>query len=167
MANRSISQPNVKVWLAFLSFIKLGVWTHSAFTCSKLTIETVKQGVNFEHISQLVLIAYIESSEWLNIGAWLYNAKFGERIHNHISGKAIPDFETFQNVSFFIGVIYKFVLESAKSLSLIFKMIQYWCQAQKCIIWSMNTKPFFWKNEAHLETSQKNFRILEFPINLF
>ena len=30
-----------------------------AFTCSKLTIETLKQGifiVNFEHISQLVLV---------------------------------------------------------------------------------------------------------------
>ena len=141
------------------------LWTY--FTpCSSVSI------VNFEHVIagwevSLPLIAYIESSEWLNIGTWLYNAKFGQRIHNHISGKAIPDFETFQNVSFFIGVTNKLVLESAKSLSLIFEITQYRCQAQKCIIWSMNTKPFFWKNEAHLETFQKIFRILEFPINLF
>ena len=53
------------------------------------------------------------------------------------------DLETFQKVSLHIGVNGKLNLKSFKSLNPIFEVYKYWYKAQKCIIWSTNTKPFF------------------------
>ena len=57
----------------------------------------------------------------------------------------------------YIGVSYKFVLKSAKSLNRIFWAMDYSFKALQCQIWSTNTKSFFWKNEAKRETLQKLF----------
>ena len=58
--------------------------------------------------------------------------------------------ETFQKLSPYIWVSYKFVLKSVKSLNRIFWVIKYWFKALECHIWSMNSKPFFWESEAKL-----------------
>ena len=57
----------------------------------------------------------------------------------------------------YIGVSYKFVLKSVKSLNRIFWAMDYSFKALQCQIWSTNTKSFFWKNEAKRETLQKLF----------
>ena len=57
----------------------------------------------------------------------------------------------------YIGVSYKFVLKSVKSLNRIFWAMDYLFKALQCQIWSTNTKSFFWKNEAKRETLQKLF----------
>ena len=62
--------------------------------------------------------------------------------------------ETLLKLSPYIGVSYKFVLKSIKSLNRIFVVIGYWFKALECQIWSTNTKPFFWENEANLGTHQ-------------
>ena len=69
--------------------------------------------------------------------------------------KSEANIETFQKLLSHIGVPYKLVLGSIKSLNRIFWVIEYWYKAQKCKIWSTNAKLFFWKSEANLEASQK------------
>ena len=55
----------------------------------------------------------------------------------------------------YIWVSYKFVSKSEKSLNRISWATKYWFKALKCQIWLTNTKPFFWKSEANVETLQK------------
>ena len=62
---------------------------------------------------------------------------------------------TFLKLSPYIGVSYKFVLKSVKSLNQIFWAMEYWCKALECQIWQTNTKLFFQESEAKLGTLQK------------
>ena len=62
---------------------------------------------------------------------------------------------TFQKFSTYIGVSYKFVLKSFKSLNRFFWVIQDWFEALECQVSSTNTKPFFWKSETKLQTLEK------------
>ena len=63
--------------------------------------------------------------------------------------------ETLQKVSPYIGVSYKFVLTFVKILNRILWVIPYWFKTLDCEIWSTNTKSFFLKNDAKLQTLQK------------
>ena len=63
--------------------------------------------------------------------------------------------ETLQKLSLYIWVSYKFVLKFVNNLNQIFWATIYWFKALKCQIQLRNTKPFFWENEANLETLQK------------
>ena len=56
---------------------------------------------------------------------------------------------------YWIGVYYKFILKSVKSLNIVFWAMEYCFKALQCQIESTNTKPFFWENEACLPTLQK------------
>ena len=80
MSNRATPELAVKVWLAFVCFIKLWIWSLYSVIHETLTVTLI--------LWKWKLTAYIESSEWLNIGTWLYNVKFGQQIQNHFSGKA-------------------------------------------------------------------------------
>ena len=80
MSNRRTPKPAAKVSLAFLCSMKLLIWSLSSVIHETQTVTLSLQNWN--------LTAYIESSEWLNIGIWLHNAKFGQRVQNHFSGKA-------------------------------------------------------------------------------
>ena len=60
--------------------------------------------------------------------------------------------ETFQKLSPYIWVCYKFVLKSVKSLNRILWATEYWFKTIKCQIWLTNTKPFFSESEANVET---------------
>ena len=60
--------------------------------------------------------------------------------------------ETVQKVSPYIWASYKFVLKSVNSLYWIFRATEYWLKALKCKIWLRNTKSFFSKSEANIET---------------
>ena len=62
---------------------------------------------------------------------------------------------TFQKLCRYIGVSYKLVLKSAKSLNQIFCAIECWQKTQKYKICLRNTKLFFWENETIFETSRK------------
>ena len=46
-------------------------------------------------------------------------------------------------------------MKSVKSLNRILWASEYWFKALKCQIWLTNTKSFFWKSEAKVETLQK------------
>ena len=74
---------------------------------------------------------------------------------------------TFRKLSHYIGVSYKFVSKSVKSLNWIFRVIEYWFKALEYKICWTNRKRFFWESQAKLETLQKSLPILDFPINLF
>ena len=63
--------------------------------------------------------------------------------------------ETLQKLYPYIGVSYKFVLKSVKTLNQIFLTMHYWFKSLECQIWLTNTKLFFWESEAKLETLQK------------
>ena len=63
--------------------------------------------------------------------------------------------ETFQKIFLHIGVSYKFVSNSSKSINRIFWTIEYWYKAWKYQFFLINTKPFFWGNEANLETFRR------------
>ena len=63
--------------------------------------------------------------------------------------------ETFQKLSPYIRVFYKFVLKTVKSWNRILWALEYWFKTSKCQIWLTNTKPFFWESEANVETLQK------------
>ena len=79
---------------------------------------------------------------------WLTNTKPFFR-------KNETNFSALQKRSPYIGVSYKFVLKSVKSLNKILWVIEYWFEALECQIRSKNLKPFFWESEAKLETLQK------------
>ena len=87
---------------------------------------------------------------------WLQGTKFARQIQNHFSLESKTDLEIFQKISAHIGVIYKPVLESVKTLNPIFEVTEYWYKAEKCQIWSTNTKPYFWENLT-LKFSKKKF----------
>ena len=61
----------------------------------------------------------------LNIGVGLYNAKFAHQIQIHFFLKSEGDLETFQNVSFHVGVIYKLTLKFPKRLNPMFEVVGY------------------------------------------
>ena len=64
--------------------------------------------------------------------------------------------QTLQNFSPYIGVSFKFVLNSVKRLNRIFYWaVEYWSKTLECQIWSTNTKAFFWESETNLGTLQK------------
>ena len=64
--------------------------------------------------------------------------------------------QTLQKFSPYIGVSFKFVLNSVKRLNLIsFWAVEYWSKTLECQIWSTNTKAFFWESETSLGTLQK------------
>ena len=64
--------------------------------------------------------------------------------------------QTLQNFSPYIGVSFKFVLNSVKRLNRIFFWaVEYWSKTLECQIWSTNTKAFFWESETNLGTLQK------------
>ena len=97
---------------------------------------------------------------WLNGGIWLYNAKFGQRIQNHLFfWESEAALETFQKFSSHIWVIYKLVLESVKSLNSIFEVMEYWWKVQKCIICE--------KGRQIIKVSKIFLSIFEFPENFF
>lgn len=100
---------------------------------------------------------------------WLQGTKFARQIQNHFSLESKTDLEIFQKISAHIGVIYKPVLESVKTLNPIFEVTEYWYKAEKCQISSTNTKPYFWENLANLKIFQKKVfsPILEFSKKLF
>ena len=62
----------------------------------------------------------------------------------------------FKNVLPIFGFSYKFVLKSVKILNQISWAMESWLKTLKCQIWLTNTKPFFWENEANVETLQKS-----------
>ena len=66
--------------------------------------------------------------------------------------KSEANFETLQNFSSYISISYKFPLKSRTSLNRILWATEYWFNALKYRIWLTNTKPFFWKSEANIET---------------
>ena len=84
----------------------------------------------------------MDSSEWLKIGTMVQNANlvdaFSWSIFLEKRGKPWNFLKNFSH----IGVSYKFVFKSAKSLNWIFWVIEYWCKAQKCNVGSMNAKTF-------------------------
>ena len=55
-----------------------------------------------------------------------FNAKFGQRIQNHFSGKGRETFEKFEKRSLYIRVCYKEVSKSIESLNRIFWDVEYW-----------------------------------------
>ena len=76
--------------------------------------------------------------------------------------------QTLQKFSPYIGVSFKFVLNSVKRLNRIFWAVEYWSKTLQCQIWLTNTKAFSWESDTNLETLQKKFLvILKWPINLF
>ena len=83
----------------------------------------------------------------LKCQVWLTNTK-------PVYWESEANIETFEKVSLYIWVSYKFVLKSGKRLNWIFWATEYWLKALKCKLWLTNTKLFFWESEAHLETLQ-------------
>ena len=77
LSNRTTPEPAVKV--SHLCSFKLWIWSISSVIHETLTVTLL--------LRKWKLTTYIESSEWLNIGTWLCNTKFGQRIQNHLSGK--------------------------------------------------------------------------------
>ena len=69
--------------------------------------------------------------------------------------KSKANVETLQKRSPYIGVSYKFVLKSVKSLNWILWATEYGFKALKCKIWLRNTKPVFWESKADVEALQK------------
>ena len=63
--------------------------------------------------------------------------------------------QTAPKLSPYIGVSYKFLLQSIKGLNQIFWVIEYWFKALECQIWWKNTNLFFWESEANLGTVEK------------
>ena len=80
LSNRTTPEPAVKVSLTLLCSFKLWIWSLSSVIHETLTVTLL--------LRMWKLTTYIESSEWLNIGTWLCDTKFGQRIQNHFSGKA-------------------------------------------------------------------------------
>ena len=76
--------------------------------------------------------------------------------YNTIFWQSEANVETLQKRSPYIGVSYKFVLKSVKSLNRILWATEYWFRASKSQIWLRNTKPFFWDSEANVETLQNS-----------
>ena len=69
--------------------------------------------------------------------------------------EAVANLITLQKLSPYIGVSYKFVLKSVKSLNRILWVIQYWFKSWECQICWTNAKLFFWEREKNLGTLQK------------
>ena len=63
--------------------------------------------------------------------------------------------KTLKNLSPYIGVSFKFVLKTIKSLNRIFVDMEYWFKALECQIWLTNTILFLWETETNLGTLQK------------
>ena len=60
--------------------------------------------------------------------------------------------ETFEKLSPYIWIFYKFYLKSVKSLNQILWATEYSLKVLKCQIWLTNINPFFWENDANVET---------------
>ena len=90
-----------------------------------------------------------------------------EEYEIRFSGKAKQTLKLSKNVLFILGVSYKFILKSVKSLDRVLWAIEYWFKALLCQIWLTNTNSIFWESEAKLQTLQKLSAILEFPLALF
>ena len=84
----------------------------------------------------------------LKCQSWLTNTK-------PLFWESEANVETLQKRSPYIWVSYKFILKSVKSVNRILWALEYWFESLKCQIWLTNTKPFFWENEANVETLQK------------
>ena len=101
----------------------------------------------------------MDSSEWLKIGTMVQNANlvdaFSWSIFLEKRGKPWNFLKNFSH----IGVSYKSVFKSAKSLNWIFWVIEYWCKAQKCNVGSMNAKTFSWENKANFLVILENFSL--------
>ena len=69
--------------------------------------------------------------------------------------ETVANLITLQKLSPYIGVSYKFVLKSVKSLNRILWVIQYWFKSWECPICWTNAKLFFWEREKNLGTLQK------------
>ena len=90
---------------------------------------------------------------WLNIGSRLSNAKFGQQIQNHFSGKLRQSFKLPKN---FLPILaFPLNLKSVTGQKRIFWVIEHCFKALECPICSTNTKPFFWESEANLKTLWK------------
>ena len=63
-----------------------------------------------------------------------------------------------------IGVSYKFLLKSVKSLNRIFWAMDYSFKALQCQIWSTNTNHFSGKTRQNLKLSKIFFSIFKFPL---
>ena len=83
------------------------------------------------------------------------DAKFGERIQFYFSGKAKTNLGTLQKLFSYLGVGYKFVLNSVKTHIGIFCAREYWFRALECKIWPTNTQSFFWENGTNLQILEK------------
>ena len=121
----------------------------------------------FINLFSILSKAWIESSKWLNIGTRLKNVKFGQQTKKQFFCKSEANFEIFQKRFPYIGVYYKYVLKSVKSLNRILWVMEYWFKVLQCKIWSTNTKPFFWESEAGFETLRRFSLHVEVSINLF
>ena len=76
-------------------------------------------------------------------------------IHNQRT-ESETNLGTFLKLSPYIGVSYKFVLKSVKSLNWICWGMEYWFKALGRQIWSTNTKLFFRESETNLGTLQRH-----------
>ena len=63
--------------------------------------------------------------------------------------------ETLPKRSSYIWVFYKFVLKSVKSVNRILWAMEYCFKVLKCQMWLTNTKPFFRKSKANVESLHK------------
>ena len=71
---------------------------------------------------------------------WLTNTK-------PVFWESETNVQTLQKRSPYIGVSYKFILKSVKSLNQTLWVTESWFKALECQIWLTITKPFFWENE--------------------
>ena len=99
--------------------------------------------------------ALIESSEWLNVGARLKNAKVALHLQiwstntKPFSWESNANLKTLRIISLHVGVSYKLVLKYAKGLNWTFWSIEGCYKAQKCKIFLTNMKPFFWESATN------------------
>ena len=75
--------------------------------------------------------------------------------------------QTLQNLSPYIDVCRKFVLNLAKIINRISWAMEYWFKAWECRIWLTNTKPFSGNAGQTLDRFRNFLLILALPINLF
>ena len=78
---------------------------------------------------------------WTNIKPFFWESK--------------TNLETLEKLFPSIGVSYKMLFKSVKSLDRIFVAIEYWFKALECQICQTNTTSFLWENQTKLQSLQK------------
>ena len=74
-----------------------------------------------------------------------------DKYRNTFLGKQ-ANIETFQKLSSYIWVSYKFALKYVKGLNWVLWAMEHWFKALKCQLWLTNKKPFFWESDTNVET---------------